>query len=147
MSCEKWCAQVTMAPIRVENIPNTAEYLLVPLSKQSFHPVAATFWFLSPDICSSCSWTWCEWNLTEWTLFILTSLIQYVFEIHLYCCIHLFSLSLFCWVVFHFMNATICLSILPLMDIWSLPAPEFGFYEWSCYRQSYINLKSEINGS
>ena len=93
MSCEKWCAQVTMAPIRVENIPNTAEYLLVPLSKQSFHPVAATFWFLSREICSSCSWPWCEWNLTEWTLFILTSLIQYVFEIHFYCCIHLFSLS------------------------------------------------------
>lgn len=103
MSCEKWCTQVTMAPIRIENISNVAEYLLVPLSKQSLHPEAATFWFLPPEISSSCSWTSYKWNLIEWTLFILTSLIQCGFKIHLYCCINYFFFF-FCWVVFHCMN-------------------------------------------
>lgn len=55
MSCEKRCAQVTVAPIGIENIPSVAEYWLVPLSKQSPHPEAPTFWFLTTEIHSSCS--------------------------------------------------------------------------------------------
>lgn len=89
-----------MAPIKIENIFNTAEYWLLLPSKQSPYPDATTCWFLSSEISFSCSWILYKWHLQN---------------IHDLFWLHRFNLTEINWLsVTPFMISTLC-SINPFL--------------------------------